>query len=68
MAIILIGYKNMKNKNGKVLYFGETNPWTTGVCINEDKRYSMGFVFDEAAENITEADIGKAFRFGLERV
>ena len=68
MSRILIGYKEMKNKKGKVLYFGETNPWTVGVCINDDKRYSMGFVFGDDSDAITQDDIGKAFKYGLERV
>lgn len=70
MARVLIGFKEMKNKDGKVLYFGETNPWTKGVCINDDKRYSVGFVYGDSAKDITENDLGKEFRFnsGYERV
>lgn len=70
MARYLIGYKNMKNKHGKVLYFAESNDWTVGYCINEDKRYSQGYVYDEAADAITKDDIGKEFKFhsGYERV
>lgn len=70
MARILIGYKEMKNRKGKVLYFAETNPWTVGMCINDKKQYAMGFVFNDDADNITESDVGKEFKFhsGYERV
>lgn len=63
MARHLIGFKEMKNKHGKVLYFVESNPWTTGYCINEDKRYSQGYVYGEEADLITKADLGKEFKF-----
>lgn len=51
----LIGYTEMKNKHGKVLYCAREVSWGVGM-IPFDKPL---FVYDEVADSINETCIGK---------
>ena len=51
----LIGYTEMKNKHGKILYCAREVSWGVGL-IPYDKPI---FLYDAEADAITENDIGK---------